>query len=247
MLPVLQIGPVAVQLPGLVILAGVWLAVLLVERRAVQLGQNAEAVSGLIFSGLVAGLVGARLGHAAQHPAAYAADPWALIALSPATLSAEAGLAAAGLAALIDGQRRRLSLRPTLEALAPGGPLLMAAVSLANFLSGDAFGTPAELPWAVTLWGARRHPAQLYELTAALLALAFVWWGPWRASRRGLNCAASVALLAAGRVFLEAFRGDSVIWAGGWRAGQLAALALLAAGLWLLRHWMGAPEPETTP
>jgi prolipoprotein diacylglyceryltransferase len=239
MLPVVQVGPLAVQLPGLVLLAGVWAAVTLAEKRAAQLGGNANTVSGLIFAALVAGVIGARLGHAARHPAAYAADPGALLALTPATLSLEAGLAAGLVAAIVEGQRRRLEFRPTLDALAPALAALAAGSNLANFLSGDAFGTPTTLPWAIPLWGAQRHPVQLYELAAALATLAVLWWGPWHASGRGLNFLAGAALLAAGRVIFEAFRGDSLIWAGGWRAAQLGALALLGAALWLMRRWAG--------
>ena len=144
------------------------------------------------------------------------------------------------LAAVIAGQRRQLRLQPTLAALAPALVAISAAINLANFLSGDAFGAPTSLPWAIWLWGAARHPTQLYELAAALAVWALIWWGPFRADRRGLNFVIGVAGLAASRLVFEAVRGDSVIWAGGWRAAQLGALAILGAALVWLRRWARA-------
>ncbi len=48
---------------------------------------------------------------------------------------------------------------------------MMLAVPLANLASGDAFGAPSSLPWAIELWGAARHPVQIYEAVAAGLIL----------------------------------------------------------------------------
>lgn len=59
---------------------------------------------------------------------------------------------------------------------------------------------------------------------------------------RGLNFLLVVALSAGARVFLEAFRGDSLIWAGGFRAAQVVGLAVLAGSLWLMRSWS---RPQT--
>lgn len=246
MYPILQIGPVAIQLPGLVILMAVWTGIWLAERRALRLGLPAEALTTLAFTSLVAGVIGARVGHVFQHGAAYQADPWAILALTPATLWAEAGLAVGLVTALVLGQRQGLRLRPSLDALAPALAVFAAGLSAANFLSGEAFGAPAAVPWAVSLWGAMRHPVQLYEMAAALAVLALTWFGPWRADLGGRNGLLALAGLAASRVFLEAFRGDSVVWAGGWRANQVGALVILVVALAGLRVWTrpsAAPHP----
>ena len=46
-----------------------------------------------------------------------------------------------------------------------------------------------------------------------------------------------VALSAAARIFLEAFRGDSLLILGGWRAAQVVGLMVLAACLAAMRYW----------
>lgn len=51
-----------------------------------------------------------------------------------------------GIVAVVYGQREKLPLRPTLDALAPGVAAFMVTVGVAHFLSGNAFGTPSRLP-----------------------------------------------------------------------------------------------------
>ena len=61
MFPVLQIGPLALPVPGLALLIGVWIGLWLAEIEAARLGIGPETVYNLAFIGLVAGLLGARL------------------------------------------------------------------------------------------------------------------------------------------------------------------------------------------
>ena len=42
---------------------------------------------------------------------------------------------------------------------------------LGLLLSGEAFGAPTSLPWGVPLFGAVRHPTQIYLALAALESL----------------------------------------------------------------------------
>ena len=92
MLPFLRIGPFTLQAPGLALLVGVWIGSSLAEKEAARLKLNANDIYNLIFYGLMAGIVGARLVYAAQYLSVYLANPWSLIALTPATLSPNAGL-----------------------------------------------------------------------------------------------------------------------------------------------------------
>jgi phosphatidylglycerol---prolipoprotein diacylglyceryl transferase len=235
MLPVVQIGPAAVQLPGLLLIAGVWLGSLLAERQARRLGLQAELVERLILVGLLVGVAGARLGYALRFMQVYLSDPLALLALSPVTLSPEVGLAVAGVAALVYAQRKGLPLWPTLDALTPGVAGFAVALALAHLASGDAFGAPAEVPWAIELWGARRHPSQAYELLAATAILWLLFRLRPDASFPGFAFGLFAALTAVARLLLESFRGDSVLWFGTLRTAQVVSLGILLAVLALLR------------
>lgn len=238
MFPVLQVGPLALPAGPLALLIGAWLAAWLAEREAARLGLDADAVSTLVLVIYGAGLAGARLGYAAQFLGyaaqflgVYAADPLSLLSPNPTTLAPIPGLLAAALGGALYGRRRGLPLWRTLDALAPGVAALLLALGVAHLASGDAFGTPASLPWSIFLWEAWRHPSQAYEIAAALVNIAAWRWARDRRPFDGFNLLLVVALAAAARVFVEAFRGDSAIVAGGLRAPQLVGLLVLAACL----------------
>jgi phosphatidylglycerol:prolipoprotein diacylglycerol transferase len=118
---------------------------------------------------------------------------------------------------------------------------------MANILSGDAFGSPTNVPWAIYLWDENRHPSQIYETLAALVIFVVEWKRPPGHPGAGINFLLVVALSAAARVFLEAFRGDSLIWPGGFRAAQVVGLVVMAASWRLMQSWNqpGLPRPRS--
>jgi len=245
--PFLRLGPILLQLPGLALLAGVWVGSSLADQEAARLKLKRAAVSNLIFYALLAGIVGARLGYAVRYLSTYLANPLDLLALTPATLSPGAGMVTGVAVAVLFGRRKRLPLRPTLDALAPGLAAFLVGNGMANILSGDAFGSPTSVPWAIYLWDESRHPSQMYGTLAALLVFAIEWKQPLGRPGAGVNFLLVVALSAAARVFLEAFRGDSLIWPGGFRAAQVVGLVVLAASWRLMQAWNppGLPRPRS--
>jgi prolipoprotein diacylglyceryltransferase len=237
MFPVLQVGSLALPVPGLALLVGVWVGLWLAEKEAARLSLNPATVYNLAGMGLVAGLIGARLAHVARYWSAYAADPVGVFSFNPATLAPTEGALIGVVAALLYGGRRNLPWRPTLDALAPAMALMGIAVAMAHLASGDAFGAAARLPWSVYLWDEYRHPSQIYELIAALGV-----FGVWVRARglpagAGFNFLLVVALSALPRVFLEAFRGDSVVLVGGYRGAQVWGLVVLAVCLGTMQYW----------
>ncbi len=246
MFPYLRIGPFLLQLPGLALLLGVWIGISLAEKQALARRMDASAVYNMIFAALVAGVVGARLGYAAQYASIYLDTPLQLFALNPQTLSLPYGLLSAALAAALYGYRQKLPLLPALDVLGVGGAALGVFIGVAHLLSGDAFGSPANLPWAVYLWDEYRHPAQVYEILLALGVLALTL----RQSRRNRPAGEVFLLAAAGsaaaRLFLEAFRGDSPLTPGGFRIPQLVSLLIVAAA-WTVWPMLSARKAASAP
>jgi prolipoprotein diacylglyceryltransferase len=111
------------------------------------------------------------------------------------------------------------------------------ALGVAHLASGDAFGAPARLPWSIYLWNAYRQPSQIYEILGALIVLGLWRWARNRLPAPGFGIILVVAASAAASIFLEAFRGDSAIVTGGFRAPQLWGLLVLGACLLLIRLW----------
>ncbi|MFO8035216.1 MAG: prolipoprotein diacylglyceryl transferase [Anaerolineales bacterium] len=240
MLRTISIGPLLLQTPGLALLAGAWMSLTVIERRAKELSLNVEAISALVFYSLVAGIIGSRLAYAAGFPAVYWENPLSLFALNTTTLTPLEGFVIGSVVALAFGQRKGLALRPTLDALTPGLAAFMVAWGVSHVLSGDAFGTASDVPWAITLWGKARHPVQIYETLLALGIFILVWKYPLKKPGAGINFLYFLSLSALSRLFLEAFRGDSLVWLGRVRAAQVISLLIVLISLWLMRAWVSA-------
>ncbi len=62
------------------------------------------------------------------------------------------------------------------DIFAPALALMMAIVRVGCFMGGCCYGKPTDLPWAIELHGARRHPTQLYELFFQLAFFLLLWY-----------------------------------------------------------------------
>lgn len=237
MYPYLRLGSFLLQLPALALLAGVWISSFLAEKEASRLKLPADRVINMILLGLVAGIVGARLAYVLRYLSVYLANPLSLFSFNANTLEVFDGLLIGLAASAFYGWRKKLPLRPTLDALAPGLAAFMLFLGVAHFLSGDAFGSPANLPWSIYLWSDYRHPSQVYEILAALGIILVAFRQPFNQPGRGINFLLVVSLSSAVRIFLEAFRGDSLIWPGGFRAAQVIGLIMLAFALYMMGQW----------
>jgi len=82
MLPTIQLGPVSLQVPGLVLLAGLWIGLTLSERRAKRGGENPAHLYNLVFIAIIAGIIGARLSYALTYPDAFTANLLSLVSLN---------------------------------------------------------------------------------------------------------------------------------------------------------------------
>jgi phosphatidylglycerol---prolipoprotein diacylglyceryl transferase len=240
MLPILNIGKLALQTPGLILLVGMYLGLTLAERFYPKFPIKPAHASNLVFIGLAALLVGGRLTYAAENLSAFIKSPVSLVSFNPSLFDLTGGVIIGLAAAGWYGARRRIPFWSLLDALAPWFGVMLAALGLANLASGAAYGEPARLPWSIELWGEWRHPAQVYESLAALLILLFKVLLPL--SRRsqedqtwpaGLFFIEFAAWSSAATLILGMFRGDALLIAGGVRALQVGAWVVLAVCLYL--------------
>lgn len=242
MFPILQIGPLSIQAPGLILILGLWLGLTLAERLAPRFKVNGDTLSSLAFIAIIAGIIGARLSYAAQSLQAFLDKPLSLLSPTPNMLDPLGGAVIAGIAIFVYGNRKNLALWPTLDALTPLLATLGIALGLAHLASGDAFGMPTNLPWGIYLWGTRRHPSQIYEILASGVTLWMVWPRAESTSAvDGKTFGRFAALSAGASLVIQGFRGDSTIIANGLRLEQIIAWGILAVSLW----WLGRFYKDT--
>lgn len=267
MMPILHIGPLAIQFPGLIILLGLWLGLSLAERfvdshtkryaKIQDIPGSAELqpipapiLYNLAVGSLLAAIIGARLFYILQYTQIFIQNPASIISLNTSLLDLRGAFIGALVYAFYYGQRKNLHLWQSLDALTPAFAVLAIAYHLSNLASGENLGSPTQLPWAIELWGALRHPVQLYEAIFAALILFLLWPTQPKisAEHAGEYFINFIALSSGSRLFFEAFHGDSQLVLSGFRLGQIYAWIILSVcfyGLHRLAHSPKRSEVQT--
>ena len=214
----------------ILILIALWIGLALTEKRAERYNISKDALSNLVYYSLFGYVLGGRLLYVLSNFPAFARSPLSIFSLNIDLFDPSAALAAAGIIGFVYGSRQTLPLWSTLDALTPLFAALMIGLSLSHLAAGTAFGRPTNLPWGIHLWNATRHPTQVYELMAALVIFGVVWLRKIDFPA-GSNFLLFSGLTAGARLFLEAFRGDSILIFGGFRLAQIVAWLVLALTL----------------
>lgn len=235
-----SIGPLAVRWYGLLWLAGIAAGWWLGRRRiAAGLAPLArEQFDDLLFAVVLGAIVGGRLGYTLFYkPAYYAANPLEILYLWQGGLSFHGGLLGVLAAVAILAHRQRLDWWRLMDFVAPLVPLGLAAGRLGNFINGELWGRPTELPWGMVFAAAGpepRHPSQLYQAAGEGLALfALLWWFSSRPRPRAQVAALFLIGYGVARFAAEFAREPDAFLgylALGLTMGQWLSLPMIAAG-----------------
>lgn len=212
------------------LLIALWLGLALSERRAERHSISKDMLSNLVYYSLFGYVLGGRLLYALSNLSAFTRSPLSLFSLNLDLFDPVAALASAVIVGFVYGSRQKLPLWPTLDALTPFFAILAIGLSLSHLAAGTAFGSPTAVPWGIELWNAKRHPTQVYQLIAALFIFGMIWLRKTNLPA-GSSFLLFAALTAGTRLFLEAFRGDSILIFGGVRLTQILAWIVLAVAL----------------
>jgi len=193
---------------------------------------------GIILGGRIGYVLFYNLPHFAEHPLQ-------IFELWNGGMSFHGGVLGCFVAIYAFARRRRiplLSLGDVTTAVAPIGLFLGR---LANFINGELWGRPTEVPWAMIFPNGGplpRHPSQLYEATLEGIVLFIVLALMVRAGalkRPGLVSGSFLLGYGIARVICEQFREPDVqlgfLW-GGLTMGMILCIPLMLAGIGLLTY-----------
>lgn len=236
MYPVLTVGPVSIQTSSLLILLGLWIGLTISERNSYIYQINKEYIFNSIGTGLLISLIGARIAFVITHIDIFRTDFWSIFSLSPNLLDLWGGVLAGGIYIIIYVQRKRIDWLRFLDALTPLFATLIITIPLANLASGNGFGIPTENNWGINLWGALRHPVQLYELLGGLLISAWLFTSRKSTlpSQPGITFFIFLALFSGSKIFFDYFRADLTLVSGNIKLSQLIAWMFLAISLFMI-------------
>jgi phosphatidylglycerol:prolipoprotein diacylglycerol transferase len=251
-----QIGPVAVHWYGLMygigFLAGWWLG----RRRARQDWRPVRPMQmdDLVLYVALGVVLGGRLGYMLFYGREQLAqDPLALFRLWEGGMSFHGGLIGVIIAVWWFSRRIDQPMLRVMDFVAPLVPIGLGTGRLGNFINGELWGGPTDLPWGMVVPGlgpVPRHPSQLYELLLEGVVLFIILWA---FSRRPRPTGAVSALFLIGygvfRLLVEFVRlPDAHIGylAFGWLTmGMLLSLPMIVAGIGLLA-WAYGRQPAAT-
>jgi phosphatidylglycerol---prolipoprotein diacylglyceryl transferase len=211
----------------ILLLLATWIGLNLAERRAERHGISKDDLNNITYYGLIAFVIGGRLSFVLQNLPAFIKSPLGIISINPDIFDPLGALAVALIVTFVYGQRRKLLLWDTLDALTPYFAILATGIGLSHLAAGTAFGKETDLAWGINLWNATRHPTQIYETLASLLIFGLVWFQKQN-PRSGILFLTYAALTAASTLFIQAFRGDSTLIFNGLHQGQVVAWVALA-------------------
>ncbi|HET7201844.1 MAG TPA: prolipoprotein diacylglyceryl transferase [Steroidobacteraceae bacterium] len=248
----LSLGPLHVRWYGLMYLVGFLAAWWLARRRAARAGSTWTAgdVDDLIFYSAVGTILGGRLGWMLFYGTErLLADPASIIRIWEGGMSFHGGLVGVIVAMALFAQRRGRRAVDVFDFMAPLPAIGFGAGRIGNFINGELWGKPTDVPWAVIVDGTPLHPSQLYEATLEGLVLFLILW--WFTSKPRFRWAPSGLFLACYGVFRflvefvrvpDANRGYLLLdWV---TMGQLLSLPMIVAGLAMLAYAYRRRDPS---
>ncbi len=230
MFPTIQLGPVQFPVKPFMLLVALYVFLWLGEKEARRLGLRGEKIWDIGFYSIIVGIVVGRAAHVAFNWHSYKGDLPQALSLNTNTFVLWPALLAVFLTWVVYARLNGIPTLPLADALSPGAALAWALVSLGDLASGDAYGSPTSLPWGIDLWGARRHPTQIYYMVGALVLFLALWLRRKKASTGEQTL---LFLGGAGTImlFVGAFRANPGTTIGGLRTEQVIGLILLAGTL----------------
>ena len=218
----------------------------LAASQAKRIGLDPSRIQTVGLVALLAGIAGARFTYVLSNWDWYHSHPLEIIRLDHGGLIFYGGFAAALLACLFTIARAGLPVWRTVDLLVPPVVLAHALGRVGCFLNGCCYGRPTSVPWAVVfpLEGIPRHPTQLYE--SGLLLILFLLLsriGNRPATKPGTVILTYGLLYGIWRFFVEFFRGDNPVIAGGLTIFQWMSLPLVVGcGVGLVRLSLRTPK-----
>ena len=260
----ISVGPLAIRWYALAYIAGIvlgWVyARQLVKSESLWGGRPRPSVAAFddLVTWITLGIVlGGRLGFVLIYkPGYYLTHPGEALMLWQGGMSFHGGLIGVIVAVFLFCRARRIAPLSVFDVLAAVVPIGIFFGRIANFINGELWGRPSDVPWAMVFPGAGpepRHPSQLYQagleglLLLVIVAIA-VRMGALK--RPGLACGLFGAGYGLARIVGEEFRMPDPqlgFLFGPVTMGMLLSLPMLLLGGFLIVRALRRPPATPQP
>ncbi len=253
----IDIGPLTIHFYGILIAAGILVAVFVSKHRYGRFGGDPDMLERVAIWAVIAGLLGARFGYVLTHSGSFTGRPWAVLFIWEGGLVLYGGLIAGTATAMYLLNRRQGDVFSALDAAAVGIPLAQVIGRWGNYFNQELFGIPSTLPWAIEIDVANRpteyiefetfHPTFAYEgLWNLLLTVPIILWLEKRGKLfKGASITVYLVVYGTGRFLMELLRTDTTFrFLGISRNGYVSILAV-TVGIVLLYWFQKRAEART--
>ncbi|NOS98645.1 MAG: prolipoprotein diacylglyceryl transferase [Methylotenera sp.] len=202
-----------------------------------------------LFFGALGVILGGRLGYVLFYqPGNFLANPIDIFKVWQGGMSFHGGFLGVLVAMWVFARKYKLKWLAIMDFVAPLVPLGLGAGRMGNFINGELWGRPTDLPWGMIFQQADnlpRHPSQLYQFgLEGIVLFAVLWWFARRPRPIGAISAVFLMGYGAGRFLVEYAREpDSYLGllSMGLSMGQWLSLPMILLGIWM---WVKAYQQK---
>jgi len=168
------------------IFLGWWLLLKLLDQPGAPMARR--HADDLVFYVTLGVILGGRLGYVLFYRPDMLARPLEILQLWQGGMSFHGGLIGVVIALVYSAWKHKLNWLRVCDYVAVVVPPAIFLVRLANFVNGELWGRPTDVPWAIVFPAAGpepRHPSQLYEAAGeGVLLFLLLWFMFWRTDAR---------------------------------------------------------------
>ncbi|MDR0326630.1 MAG: prolipoprotein diacylglyceryl transferase [Oscillospiraceae bacterium] len=217
---------------GLIFAVGFLLAVTYCLRQAKHFGIKQDEIIDMLFFAVPAGIIGARLYYVAFNWGEFQEEPIRILYTWQGGMAIYGAIICAAAAAGLFCWVRRVSIGAMLDIGAMGLLIGQAIGRWGNFVNGEVYGQPTDLPWRMRIYSQEVHPLFLYESLWNLLGLVLLRLIIKKRKYNGQMFTLYIAWYGLGRAMMEGMRAAEFnLMLGRWMISQMIAVISCIAAL----------------
>ena len=166
-------------------------------------------IDDFMFFGMLGTILGGRIGYVLFYGLSFwtAEDPWYPVKVWDGGMSFHGGLLGVMIAFAIFAVRRKRHIADVFDFAAPLPGIGICAVRIGNFINGELWGKPTDVPWAFVVDGVPLHATQLYEAALeGVLLFVILWWYTAKPRPRMAPAGLFLVIYSLSRITVEFWR-----------------------------------------
>ena len=254
----LRLGPVQLRWYGLMYMLSFIIGFFVLRRYAKyrKLSMSTDDLYDLLFYLILGVMIGGRLGYVVFYDlGSYLHDPLSIFAIWQGGMSFHGGFIGMVLAAIWITRRRRWNFWEIADLGSAVAPIGLGLGRIGNFINGELFGRPTNVPWAMIFpegGNMPRHPSQLYEaLLEGLVLFLILRWLYRKNLYRGTVFWALIGFYGLFRFLVEFVREPDAqigLDLGPFTRGQLLSFPMLVIGItMMIIYARRSPQAKARP